>query len=549
MQSLNRMQFTTPTPIQAAAIPVALKGRDILGSAQTGTGKTGAFGIPLIARLMEDEYAMGLVMAPTRELAAQVMASLQQMIPVPNIKCALLIGGEPMPKQFRQLQQKPRLIIGTPGRINDHLERGTLKLNKAKFLVLDETDRMLDMGFGVQIDTILQHVPAEGRQTMLFSATLPPEIVKLSSRYLNNPERIAVGSTSAPAAKIKQELIQTSESDKYQQLLVQVGQRNGSIIVFVKTKYGADRLADRLTRAEHQATAIHGDLKQSRRDRVIQDFRNRKHRILVATDVAARGLDIPHIEHVINYDMPQVPEDYIHRIGRTARAGAEGEAVNLLTPADGVKWRAIQRLLNPEERMPAHIDEGGGKKRSGGNSFGGKKRFGGDKSAGAKPWQKKPFFKKDGEERPRKQWDPAQPASDRADRSDRPQQQHGERTERKSWGDKPVWKKDGKPQGERKQWGDKPQGERKSWGDKPQGERKQWSDKPRTEQRAGEARKSWGDKPAWKKDGKPQGERKQWSGKPQGERKSWGDKPRTQADGAPQKKRHYGNRMQKRASA
>jgi len=367
LQSLARMQFKTPTPVQAKAIPFALEGRDILGSAQTGTGKTGAFGIPIIAKLMEHPEAAALVLTPTRELAAQVMAALQQLIPVPNIHTALLIGGEAMPKQFRQLHKHPRLIVGTPGRINDHLERGSVNLKNVRFLVLDETDRMLDMGFCVQIDRILSHVPSE-RQTMLFSATLPPSIIKLSAKYLKNPERISVGSMIAAAPKIQQELIRTQDAEKGERLFKVLCDAKGSTIIFVKTKYGTEKLAHRLSKQKFRADAIHGDLKQSRRDRVIQNFRNKNFDILVATDIAARGLDVPHIETVINYDLPQCPEDFIHRIGRTARAGAEGKAISFITPADGQKWGAIHRLMNPNEAPPAR------EARPRGNRFKSKRR-------------------------------------------------------------------------------------------------------------------------------------------------------------------------------
>lgn len=573
MQSLNRMKFMTPTPIQQQAIPMALEGRDILGSAQTGTGKTGAFGIPLIAKLMENEFATALVMTPTRELAAQVAAALQQMIPVPNIRTALLIGGEPMPRQFRQLQQKPRLIVGTPGRINDHLQRNTLRLSKTQFLVLDETDRMLDMGFGVQIDEILQHVPQDNLQTMLFSATLPQEIVRLSSKYLKNPQRISVGSTTTPAAKIKQELVQTTDAEKYQQLLMQVTKREGSIIIFVKTKFGADRLADKLSRADFEAEAIHGDLKQSRRDKVIRDFRDRKHRILVATDVAARGLDIPHIEHVINYDMPQCPEDYIHRIGRTARAGAEGEAVNLLTSADSMKWRAIQRLINPGEALPGH-KEGGSSERSY------KPRKGG-KSFGDKPWGKKPF-RKDGD-RPNSFGGNRENRAPRPFSSDRPQ---GERQERSFSNDRPQ---NDRPQGERapRPFNDRdgnrqaaPQrdrdgnrGPRPSFGDRPQGERAERSfsnDRPRGDRPYGD-RKQGGDwkRPDWKAErnnSAPAGERKSsWTpndkaarsneggegrpAKPWAKREGGNNKPAFSKGGDAAPKRRYGDRMKKRGTS
>jgi len=360
LQALARMDYTTPTPIQAQTIPLALEGRDLLGSAQTGTGKTAAFGIPMIVHLMNNPVATALIMTPTRELASQVRTALMPMLPY-DIGAALLIGGDSMMKQINQLKQLPRLIIGTPGRITDHLTRGTLKLDRTSFLVLDETDRMLDMGFGIQIDKILTYVPSD-RQTLLFSATMPANIVKLSGKYMRKPERIAVGSTTTPAANIQQELIHTTDLDKYSQLLTQLDQRKGSVIIFVKTKFGTEKLAKKLNTSEHKADAIHGDLQQRRRERVIQNFRDKRYRILVATDVAARGLDIPHIEHVINFDLPQCPEDYIHRIGRTARAGAEGCAVNLLTPADGSKWRAIHRLIHGKDdtSIPCAKKAGGG---------------------------------------------------------------------------------------------------------------------------------------------------------------------------------------------
>lgn len=346
--TLQHMQFTNPTPIQAEAIPLALQGRDILGSAQTGTGKTGAFGIPLVARILSNPSGSALVMTPTRELATQVMTQLQAMLGrKSNIKTALLIGGESMPKQFNQLRHHPRVIVGTPGRINDHLGRGSLKLDDADFLVLDETDRMLDMGFTIQIENVLEYM-AEKRQTLLFSATLPKNIVRISEKYLNDPVRVAMNSNIVVATNIKQDILRINEVDKYSSLISELDQREGSIIVFVKTKYGTEKMAVRLSKDGYSADAIHGDLRQNKRDNVIAAFRNQKYRILIATDVAARGLDIPHIEHVINYDLPQCPEDYIHRIGRTARAGMTGSALNFVTPADKSKWYAIDRLLNPD---------------------------------------------------------------------------------------------------------------------------------------------------------------------------------------------------------
>ncbi len=346
--TLQHMQFITPTPIQAQAIPHALLGKDILGSAQTGTGKTGAFGIPLVARLLSNPRGSALVMTPTRELATQVMAHLQAMLGKNSqIKTALLIGGDFMPKQLQQLRNRPRLLVGTPGRINDHLERGSLKLHDTDFLVLDETDRMLDMGFTIQIEKILKYMP-KTRQTMLFSATLPKNIVQISEKYLNNPVRVAVSQTSIQATNIKHDVVRVTDGEKYDRLLSELDTRDGSVILFMKTKYATERMATKLSNAGYSANAIHGDLRQNRRDRVIANFRSKKYRILVATDVAARGLDIPHIEHVINYDLPQCAEDYIHRIGRTARAGAQGSAMCLVTPSDSRKWSAINRLMNPD---------------------------------------------------------------------------------------------------------------------------------------------------------------------------------------------------------
>lgn len=349
MAALDSVGFTTPTPIQAQAIPHALEGRDILGSAATGTGKTAAFGLPLLTHLIRSPQSMALVMTPTRELATQVLSTLQPFLAAHRgVGTACLIGGDSMNKQLAQLARKPRLIVGTPGRINDHLQRRSLKLGQADILVLDETDRMLDMGFGSQIETIIPQMAAK-RQTLLFSATLPRQILKMAAKYQQDPVRVSIGDSNKPATNIKQTLIRTADADKYTHLTHELDGREGSVIVFVKTKRGADRLATRLSKAGYATDAIHGDLQQSRRDRVIRNFRASNFRILVATDVAARGLDIPHIEHVINHDLPQNPEDFIHRIGRTARAGAEGEAVTFLSPSEADKWYAIQRLIAPEE--------------------------------------------------------------------------------------------------------------------------------------------------------------------------------------------------------
>ncbi len=369
---LERMEYTTPTPIQAQAIPFALEGRDIMGSAQTGTGKTAAFAIPLIEHLLGDDKNAAIVLSPTRELAKQIMEVMKQMLgPKANVKTAFLIGGEPMHKQNRQLQQRPRLVVGTPGRINDHLKRRNLDLNMTNFLVLDETDRMLDMGFSVQIDDIVKHLH-EQRQTLMFSATLPKNIVDLSQNYLTNPERVSVGSTNNAHKNIKQTIVRVNDDAKYEELTRELDERTGSVVMFVKTKRACDRIAKRLNADGHHADAIHGDLNQRKRDRVIKNYRAKEFRILVATDVASRGLDIPHIEHVINYDMPQVPEDYIHRIGRTARAGAQGEALCFVSPADGRKWHAIQMLMNPEIKQEGQRENRNGKRKRSQGKYQGK---------------------------------------------------------------------------------------------------------------------------------------------------------------------------------
>jgi len=368
MDAIAVINFKTPTPIQAQAIPVALEGKDILGTAQTGTGKTAAFGIPLVNFLLKTQKDTALVMTPTRELATQVMQTMVSLIGKGNIRTALLIGGDSMQKQLRQMQRNPRLIVGTPGRINDHLQRRTLKLQNTTFLVLDESDRMLDMGFTPQINQVLETVP-EKHQTLLFSATLANNIVRLAERYLRNPVRISVGSTSTPIDKIKQEVVHVKDGDKYNQLIKEIYNRQGAILIFVKTRRGAEKMVKRLKYDDHDADAIHGNLRQNKRDKVIKAFRNAHFRILVGTDVASRGLDIPAIKHVINFDLPQLPEDFIHRIGRTARAGAEGSALSFIGGDDRSKWNAIQRLIDPNFKQDKNSGDRRGGGRRGGKSF------------------------------------------------------------------------------------------------------------------------------------------------------------------------------------
>lgn len=465
---LAKMEYTTPTPIQAKAIPFALDGRDILGSAQTGTGKTAAFCIPMIAALINDPTLSAIVMTPTRELAMQVMDVAKQMIERgTGIRTALLIGGEPMYKQFKQLNDRPRLIIGTPGRMNDHLRRNPHLFDQTRFIVLDEADRMLDMGFSVQIDTILE-AAAEERQTLMFSATFAPKIIKFAQQYLKNPQRVEIESAKVSADNIAHQFLPIAHENKYDALRAELETRMGSIIIFVKTKHGADKMAKRLAGDGHEAAALHGGLNQRQRERTTRQFRAMEHRILVATDVAARGLDIPHVEHVINYDMPMVAEDYIHRIGRTARAGAKGNALAIVSPQDNNLWRDVERLLNPGKKAErGERSEGGERKpfRKGPFQKGGfKKRDGERKSFGGGD---RPFKKHDGErksfgggDRPFKKRDDNQQSYG----NDRPFKKFD--GEKKPFrGDRPFQKNDG----ERKQFGnDRPfkknDGERKPYG-------------------------------------------------------------------------------------
>ena len=342
MQALESMKYSTPTPIQAQAIPVGLEGRDLIGCAQTGTGKTAAFAIPMITALVNDPQKTALVLAPTRELAAQIVTVIEGLSRKTPVKTALLIGGIPMGLQIRSLERRPRIIVATPGRLVDHLQRRTVSLSHVGVFVLDEADRMFDMGFQAQLNEILKHLPKQ-RQTMLFSATLPPDVMSLASKHLKDPVRVNAGPASRPIEKITQEVRRTSHADKNKTLAHEISSRTGSVLIFARTKARTDRVAKMLRNLGHDVDRIHGDRTQSQRTNALDGFRHGRFRILVATDIAARGIDVPHIEHVINYDLPQCSDDYVHRIGRTGRAGAGGSALALVTPEDEQQWREIRR--------------------------------------------------------------------------------------------------------------------------------------------------------------------------------------------------------------
>lgn len=345
-KALVEMNLEIPTPIQAKAIPVALAHRDLIGCAQTGTGKTVAFCLPVITRLIKVPQKTALILVPTRELGIQILEVLKKLTQYcPEVKAALVIGGMPMPPQIQDLQGRPRVVVATPGRLVDHLKRGTVSLSSTEVLVLDEADRMLEMGFAPQLNEILRFLP-KTRQTLFFSATLPTDIEKLSTRFLKDPVRVTVGAISRPVQKIQQSVVQTDAAGKNDTLMDELNLREGLVLVFARTQARTDRIANYLAGYGHRVTRLHGGRTQGQRNSAVSGFRDGRFRILVATDIAARGIDIAHIAHVINYDLPQAPEDYIHRIGRTARAGREGQAVSLLTPEDSHQWSEISRLVS-----------------------------------------------------------------------------------------------------------------------------------------------------------------------------------------------------------
>lgn len=342
-KALKCLDITEPTPVQEGAIAPALRGQDVLATAQTGTGKTFAFLLPLAARLTDNPQENALILSPTRELAQQTYAELNKLTDEEHpLSSALIIGGDNIHKQYADLRRRPRVIIATPGRLLDHMTRKSVDVKQVRYWVLDETDRMLDMGFIDDMRKIAAALPTP-RQTLLFSATLPNEIVGLANDFLHRPARVKIGSVTSPADLVVQEIVQVSVREKLPQLLHELNTRPGSILVFTRTKHGAERLAKQLKLYGQKANALHGDLRQNRRRQVLEFFRSGAVRILVATDVAARGIDVPNLSCVINYDLPQCPEDYIHRIGRTGRAGAVGAAVSLISD-DMDKWSDICKV-------------------------------------------------------------------------------------------------------------------------------------------------------------------------------------------------------------
>jgi ATP-dependent RNA helicase RhlE len=350
-RALAQEQYTTPTPIQADAIPLVLTGRDLIGIAQTGTGKTAAFALPILNRLaanpkpLEKKSPRVLVLSPTRELSGQILDSFRTYGRHLRIRSALVIGGVPMGRQVRELVNGLDVLVATPGRLLDLVKQNGVRLNQVEVLVLDEADRMLDMGFIHDIRAIVARLPKE-RQTLLFSATMPREIADLAAQMLRDPARVAVTPVASTAERIAQRVIMTDRSAK-SSLLIEVlrAEVTGQSLVFTRTKHGADKVVKSLHHAGLSAEAIHGNKSQNQRERVLGAFRNGSLKVLVATDIAARGIDVDGISHVINYDLPNIPESYVHRIGRTARAGADGIAISFCDNEEVAFLRDIEKLI------------------------------------------------------------------------------------------------------------------------------------------------------------------------------------------------------------
>jgi ATP-dependent RNA helicase RhlE len=353
--ALRAAGYRTPTPIQAGTIPAALTGRDVIGAAQTGTGKTAAFLIPLVERLNAarrgGQPGTALVLAPTRELAEQTHGWTQRL--GCGLRATLVVGGVAYGPQLAALRSRPAIIIATPGRLVDHLERGTVSLREVCILVLDEADRMLDMGFKPQLDRIMRVLPTP-RQTLLFSATLAPELGALARMHLRDPIRVAVGPQAVPPSRTVQDVYLVEHQHKTPLLLSLIERDAGNVLVFARTKHRTDRLARTVHNAGHAVQRLHSDRSQSQRREALEGFRAGRYRILIATDIAARGIDVAGIGRVINYDLPHTVEDYVHRVGRTARADADGHASSFAAPEERAQLHAIERHIGSSLPRQSH---------------------------------------------------------------------------------------------------------------------------------------------------------------------------------------------------
>lgn len=352
IETLTHLKFKNATPIQHKAIPLALEGKDMIGIAQTGTGKTMAFAIPIIQHLAQTK-TRALVVVPTRELALQVEESVLKLSHVFGIKTVSLIGGAPMHMQLRSLQRNPRVIIATPGRLLDFLKQRKIRLNDVDILVLDEADRMFDMGFAPQIEMLLKQLPTD-RQTLLFSATMPPSIMKIVSRYMKIPVHVEIAPSGTTADHITHEVFIVRQDMKKELLGKILNQFRGSVLLFSRTKIGASKIARALKSLNHKVAEIHSDRSLGQRREALDGFKSGKYRVLVATDIAARGIDVRGIELVINYDLPEHAESYVHRIGRTGRAGLAGHAISFATPDQRNDLVNIERLIKTTLPISKH---------------------------------------------------------------------------------------------------------------------------------------------------------------------------------------------------
>ncbi len=345
LELIKAAGFTTPTPIQCATIPLALQGKDVIASAQTGTGKTASFVLPMVERFAGREGTFGLILAPTREIAQQIQGTLDLLAAPQGTRSIVLIGGVDMKIDNKSLQTYPQIIVATPGRLCDHLDRGSLWLDFIEVVVLDEADRMLDMGFSSQLSRIMEEIPKK-RQTLLFSATISPDVDRLAHKILTQPSKITIGKSQSAAIGVDQKILWVNEDSKNHELRKILREEKGSIIVFTRSKDGATRVWRSLhSSGIYDATYLHSDRLQSHREQALAEFKEGKYRILIATDVAGRGIHVDDVAHVINYDLPLEPEDYVHRIGRTGRAGSTGKATTLATHRDERLVQQIERIL------------------------------------------------------------------------------------------------------------------------------------------------------------------------------------------------------------
>ncbi len=351
LKRLEILKFTTPTPIQQKTIPLGLEGSDLIGVAQTGTGKTLAFAIPIIQKILE-EQKLALIVLPTRELALQVDEVFQKVGRQLGINTAVLIGGAPFGLQIAMIRRDPQVIIGTPGRINDHLKKENISLSACGILVLDEADRMLDMGFAPQIKEILKQFPANAdRQTLLFSATMPEAIADMATRYMRTPVRVEVARSGTVADNIEQEIFFVPKEQKLKLLEKILNDYTGSTLIFTRTKYGAKKTCRALSMMGHKSAEIHSNRSLYQRQEALSGFKQGKYRVLVATDIASRGIDVTGIQLIVNYDLPENPEDYVHRIGRTGRAGLKGRAISMATSDQQGKIHSIEMLTKTKLKV------------------------------------------------------------------------------------------------------------------------------------------------------------------------------------------------------